>query len=222
MIVISTWSIFPSMKISSSEKNGLCLASLFKYLNKVILTAGKKKIAKSKFLETRFCDCLTYCRLHYMASTNAGFCQGNMTWCFKVRGPDYHWVVDLYERLKLPVVPAVVGALHKATTDRAAELEKQKSERRKQNRIRMKVARAEDQESRKKWVKQQAVRHSYGCEDSGDEDEEEVDAHLEREVSQIVGSNEQITVISGRKCRCGSTEHSRVTHRSCPLNNKEK
>lgn len=23
-------------------------------------------------------------RLHYMASTNAGFCQGNMTWCYKV------------------------------------------------------------------------------------------------------------------------------------------
>ena len=75
---------------------------------------------------------------------------------------------------------------------------------------------------RKKWVKQQAVRHSYGREDSGDEDEEEVDAHLEREVSQIVGSNEQITIISRRQCRCGSTEHSRVTHRSCPLNNKEK
>ena len=82
-----------------------------------------------------------------MALTNAGFCQGNMTWCFKVRGPNYHWAVDLYEKLKLPVVPAVVEALHKATTDRAAELEKQKSERRKQNRIRMKVARAEDQES---------------------------------------------------------------------------
>ena len=157
-----------------------------------------------------------------MASTNEGFCQGNMTWCFKVRGPDYHWVVDLYERLNLPVVPAVVEALHKATVDRAAELEKQKSEKRKQNRIRMKVARAEDQESQKKWVKQQAVRHSYGREDSGDEDEGEVDAGLEREVSQMVGSNKQITVISERKCRCGSTEHSRVTHRSCPLNNKEK
>ena len=168
-----------------------------------------------------------------MALTNAGFCQGNMTWCFKVRGPNYHWVVDLYERLKLPVVPAVVEALHKATTDRAAELEKQKSERRKQNRIRMKVARAEDQESLKKWVKQQAVRHSYGREDSGDEDKEEVDSRLEREVSQIVGSSEQITVIivgsseqitviSGRKYCCGSTEHSIVTHRTCPLNNKEK
>ena len=86
----------------------------------------------------------------------------------------------------------------------------------------MKVARAEDQESRKKWVKQQAVRHSYGHEDSGDEDNEEVDACLEREVSQVVGDNEQITVISGRKCRCGSTEHSRVTHRSFPLNSKKK
>ena len=27
---------------------------------------------------------------HYYAS---------MTWCFKKRGPDYHWIVDLYSRL---------------------------------------------------------------------------------------------------------------------------
>lgn len=81
--------------------------------------------------------------------------------------------------MNLPVVPAVVEALHKATVDRAAELEKQKSERRKQNRIRMKVARTEDQESRKTWVKQQAGRHSYGREDSGDEDKGEVDAGLD-------------------------------------------
>lgn len=143
-----------------------------------------------------------------MASTNAGFCQGNMTWCFKVRGPNYHWVVDLYERLNLPVVPAVVEALRKVTMDRASELEKQKSERRKQSRIRMKVARAEDQEARKKWVKQQAVRHTYGREDSEDEGEVKVEV---RDVNEMVGDDEQITVVSGRKCRCGSSEHSRIT-----------
>lgn len=155
-----------------------------------------------------------------MASTNAAFCQGNMTWCFKVRGPNYHWVVDLYERLNLPVVPAVVEALRKVTIDRASELEKQKSEGRKQCRIRMKVARAEDQELRKKWVKQQAVRHTYGHEDS--EDEGEVDASLVRDVNEMVGGDEQITVVSGRKCRCGSSEHSRITHKSCPYNKQRK
>lgn len=48
-----------------------------------------------------------------------------------MRGPNYHWVIDLYERLNLPVVPAVVQALHKATSERIANLEKQKNRRRK-------------------------------------------------------------------------------------------
>ena len=28
-----------------------------------------------------------------------------MTWCFKERGPGYHWIVDLYSRLGLPICP---------------------------------------------------------------------------------------------------------------------
>lgn len=107
-----------------------------------------------------------------MASTNAGLRQGNMTWCFKVRGNNYHWVIDLYQRLNLPVIPVAVEALVKCVQDCAAELNKQQTEARKQQRIRMKVARTEDQEARKKWVKQQAVRHTYGgdSEDEGDDD----------------------------------------------------
>lgn len=45
-----------------------------------------------------------------------------MTWCFDVRGPKYHWVIDLYERLDLPVFPAVVEALEKAVRERAIEV----------------------------------------------------------------------------------------------------
>ena len=60
----------------------------------------------------------------------------------------------------------------------------------------MKVARAEDQESRKKWVKQWVVRRTYGPEDSEDE---EVHAKLVRDVNQMVGGKEHITVVSGRK-----------------------
>ena len=37
----------------------------------------------------------------------------------------------------------------------------------------MKVARAEDQEARKKWVKQQAVRHTYGNDQEDDDAEED-------------------------------------------------
>lgn len=135
-----------------------------------------------------------------------------------MRGPNYHWVVDLYERLNLPVVPAVVQALHKATSERIANLEKQKKEKGKQRRIHMKVARSEDQEARKKWGKQQAVMHTYGHEESEDEDDD--DGNLVRDVGQMIGNEDNITVVSGRKCRCGSTSHSRISHQSCPLNKK--
>ncbi|KAL9977313.1 hypothetical protein ACROYT_G014703 [Oculina patagonica] len=52
----------------------------------------------------------------------------------------------------------------KVAIDKASELEKQKSERRKQSEIRMKIATAEDQESRKKWVKQQVIVQTYHVE----------------------------------------------------------
>lgn len=144
-----------------------------------------------------------------MCSTNAGLCQGNITWCFQVRGPKYHWVIDLYECLNLPVLPAVVQALEKAVKERAVELEREKSDKAKQGRVRMKVARAEDQEARKKWLKRQAIEHSYGQED---------DAVVEPGPSD--GDETPTAVVSGKSCRCGSKEHSRTSHSSCPLNNK--
>ena len=70
--------------------------------------------------------CFMPSRLQYIASTNAGVCQANMTWRHAVRGPNYHWVIDLYERIRLPVVPAVVEALQRAIAERAVALEKQK------------------------------------------------------------------------------------------------
>ena len=137
----------------------------------------------------------------------------------KVRGNNYHWVIDLYQRLNLPVIPAVVQALIKCVQDRAAELNKQHTEARKQQRIRMKVARTEDQEARKKWVKQQAVRHSNG----GDsEDEEDGDGQLVSDVNEIIGNEDDLLVVSGRKCCCGSTWHQRTSHKDCPLNKKSK
>ena len=54
---------------------------------------------------------------HWVKSTNCGLAQGNMTWCFHNRGPEYHWIIDLYDRLNLPVLPEVVRAFQKATQD---------------------------------------------------------------------------------------------------------
>ena len=40
---------------------------------------------------------------HYQVSTNLGLLQANMTWCFKNKGPHYHWIIDLYSKMGLPV-----------------------------------------------------------------------------------------------------------------------
>ena len=61
-------------------------------------------------------------------------------------------------------------ALSEAVKLRAAELQKQKSNHSKVLRVQMKVARAEDQETWKQWVKRQAIVHSYGQDDEGDDE----------------------------------------------------
>ena len=151
-----------------------------------------------------------------MASTNAGLCQGNMSWCYEVRGPNYHWVADLYEQLNLPVLPAVLQALQKFVEERAALLQKEKTTEAKANRVKMKVARAEDQESRRKWLKRKAIEHTYGHDEDDNQDTEEP-----QEIGDVTDGDNSTVVISGKCCRCGSTEHKRTSHRSCPLNKKK-
>lgn len=109
------------------------------------------------------------------------------------------------------MLPAVVEALEKAVRERAIELQNEKSDRAKQGRVRMKVARAEDQEARKKWLKHQAIEHTYGHDEDDDIEEQ----------GPSSGDDTPITVVSGRSCRCGSKEHSRTSHRSCPLNKRK-
>ena len=139
-----------------------------------------------------------------------------MTWCHKVRGSDYHWIVDLYQRLNLPVVGAVVKALKNAVEERAAILENQKLEETQRKRILNKVARAEDQAERKRWGKRQSLQHTYGDEDVEDvEDDPVLVAEADSLISDLGGGD---TTISGKKCRCGSFLHQRTSHRACPLN----
>lgn len=172
------------------------------------------------FLETvtrLSCYYYIFFRLHYITSTNCGLVQGNMTWCYENRGSKYHWVIDLYERLKLPILHEVVRAFRKATEERIKELTKKKTEDTKRKRISHKVARAEDQEERKKWGKRQAILHTYGVE--GVEDGTEEDANLVQEVDHML-SGEDAVILSGRKCKCGSTSHQRVSSHFCPLNKR--
>lgn len=75
--------------------------------------------------------------------------------------------------------------------------------------------------ARKKWVKQQAVQHTYGN-DTEDGDEEDVDPALTVDAQEAIGGAEEsdgtILLISGKSCQCGSKTHKRTFHSSCPLN----
>ena len=50
----------------------------------------------------------------------------------------------------------------------------------------------------KKWVKRQAILHTYGVEDEGDGSEE--DRTLVQEAEHIMGGEETM-IVSGQKCR---------------------
>ena len=46
-----------------------------------------------------------------MLSTELDLLQSNMMYMYEKRGPQYHWVVELFECLKLPVFDGVEAAL---------------------------------------------------------------------------------------------------------------
>lgn len=43
-------------------------------------------------------------RLHYQTSMNLALVQASMTYLYKKRGPEYHWILDLFQRMGLPVL----------------------------------------------------------------------------------------------------------------------
>ena len=68
-------------------------------------------------------------------------------------------------------------------------------------------------------MKQEAVRHTY---EGDSEDDEDDDNQLVAEVNDMIGNGEELLIVSGRKCRCGSTQHQCTSHKDCPLNKKLK
>ena len=82
---------------------------------------------------------------------------------------------------------------------------------------------------RKQWVKRQKIVHSYG-EDEEECDTEEFQAELEQHMrdgtvphcipAQSEKPDSMEIVLGGKKCKCGSTTHQRISHRDCPLNKR--
>ena len=63
-------------------------------------------------------------RLHYHVSTNLAL---NLTYMHAKFGISYHWIPELYRRMKLPVFDGVQEALEKHNLQRKRKLEREKT-----------------------------------------------------------------------------------------------
>ena len=113
---------------------------------------------------------LQLARLHYELSTNIGLIQSSMTYMYKTRGPSYHWIVDLFKRMNLPVFSGVEEVLKMGNKKRARGLRKQKTEEMKKKRKLWKKKRKVDEKKRREnWSSKKGGGHDYGN-DSMDEE----------------------------------------------------
>ena len=168
--------------------------------------------------------------LHYITSTNLGLCQSNMTYLTSKKGTGYHWLLDLFGRLKLPVLDGMQEALEKANQVRKKKLDKLKDDEAKKKRIKWKNARDLEQEERKQWARQQAIRHDYGQEGEDDLEIEAVEADDDHSIdardllgnSSVSGPESSVVVASRKMCKCGSSTHLQTSHRHCPMNSGKK
>ena len=148
-------------------------------------------------------------RLHYVVKTELALLQSNMTYMYGKHGPQYHWVIELFKLLKLPVFDGVQAALEAFNRQRKANLDNVKTSKCKHRRIELRVERKGDAQRRKEWSKKHG-HDTYGDNDSDEDRVELKEKQLKRQRSS-----------SERKCRaCGSTTHTRSSHRDCPSNKK--
>ena len=139
-------------------------------------------------------------RVHYIVSTNLGLLQANMSWLGKKRGHSYHWILDLFSHLKLPVFDGMTDALKKANKIRAKNLSKKKTNEAKEKRTKWKKARAQEQQERKLRSRRQRIEHTYGSEENSSEEEESPPKTSSTQQKHI------------KKCKCGSVEHKTIWH----------
>ena len=126
--------------------------------------------------------------MHYAVSTNLGLLQSNMSWLYQKHGNTYHWIVELFRRLRLPIFDGMVEALQSATEVRAKNLSKKKTVNAKE---RCTKTRAQEQQERKLWSRRQRIEHTYGSDDD--------DCSSEKDGSPSTRVQ--------RKCKRGSVDH---------------
>ena len=169
-------------------------------------------------------------RLHYHVSTNLGLLQANLTYMHAKLGTSYHWIPELYQRMKLPVFEGVLDALEKHSVQRKRRLEVAKTTPAKKRRVELKKKRVREGRERIKWSKIHG-RDTYfgGHTDKGDSDIEHggecgsVDV-----VGRQKGKGKRTDRGKGKpkgkgKCAaCGSSSHQRSSHKDCPFNKANK
>ena len=74
-----------------------------------------------------------------------------MTYMYKKRGLQYHWVVELFKQLRLPVFDGVQAALEAFSEKRKQELDCKKTEGYKRRRVQLKEERSMDVQHCKEW-----------------------------------------------------------------------
>uniref|UniRef100_A0A1X7VUT5 Uncharacterized protein n=1 Tax=Amphimedon queenslandica TaxID=400682 RepID=A0A1X7VUT5_AMPQE len=114
-----------------------------------------------------------------------------MTNLYAKRGPQYHWMLEILKRMGLPVVTNLKYILKMSNTNRILYLQSKKTDAEKAKRkLYKRKCKVDEHKARRLFVQENAMVHEYG-------------------------SDEAKTPIE--KLKCGSTDHKRTTHKSCPL-----
>ena len=87
-------------------------------------------------------------------------------------GASYHWLPELYRRMKLPVIEGIVEALQKHNVRRKRKLELAKTTPKKKRRVELKKKRVKEGIERIKWSKEHSHDTYFGG--SGDSDVEKM------------------------------------------------
>ena len=147
---------------------------------------------------------LSLSRVHYMVSTNLGPLQSNLSYMIEKHGVKYHWLLDLFIRLKLPIFDGMKEGLEKANRNRMRSLAFKQTERTKKRRIELYQSRDKEQKARSKWAKKQKIQHDYGTN------------------IMVEESHDSKGSVGQKRCKCNSTSHLKTNHSECPLNPKRK
>ena len=150
-------------------------------------------------------------------STNLALLQTNLNYMNKVCGMNYHWLSDLYKRLQIPILDGMEAVLKQVNERRIKEMEVGKTEVSKNSKLRsLGKHRGKEQVARSKWGHTQKLKHTYGKTKEFSDNSphsSSVKAESQTTPSRQVRANK-------RACKCGSTLHSRTSHRDCPLNKR--